>query len=174
LEAAEVLFLKVPDFTRPTIEAKNISREKSRKSQSGNPAQAKVQHLKKLKIIRVTENKSIIKYWIWPAGYILFVFLLSSLPPGPFQRITFPHFDKAVHIIEYAILGYLLIRAGKYTASLSFKTLFLFVLVTGALIGGLDELYQSTVPGRIVSLGDWVFNLIGVIIGMTIFRRVTK
>jgi len=44
-----------------------------------------------------------------------------------------------------------------------------FILV-GAAYGALDEWHQSLVPGRDPSVGDWVADAVGVVLGFLLFR----
>ena len=117
------------------------------------------------------KNKLLFRYWIWPIGYIFLMFFLSSLNISQIQKVNITHLDKMLHIIEYSVFGYLLIRAYNATTSFSYKKLFLLVLLTGFLIGGLDEYYQSFLIYRQSSLLDLTADLIGVVIGISLFRK---
>ena len=70
--------------------------------------------------------------------------------------------DKIAHLLEYAILGFLIHRA------LGARGIWAFVAAVGtaSLIGGLDEIYQSTVPGRFPSLYDWLADTSGGFVGV--------
>jgi VanZ family protein len=46
----------------------------------------------------------------------------------------------------------------------------LLVVAIGLLIGVSDELYQSTVPGRIVDFFDWVADALGIVVGSVVAR----
>ncbi len=130
--------------------------------------------LRKLNYQKITvtaKNKLLFRYWIWPIGYIFLMYFLSSLNISQIQKVNITHLDKMLHIIEYSVFGYLLIRAYNVTASFSYKKLFLLVLLTGFLIGGLDEYYQSFLIYRQSSLLDLTADLIGVVIGISLFRK---
>ena len=71
--------------------------------------------------------------------------------------------DKVVHFLEYAILGILLYRA---MPARGFRRWLATLGIIGAAIGFLDELYQSTVPGRSASASDWLADLGGVCFGI--------
>jgi len=120
------------------------------------------------------KNKLLFKYWIFPLGYIFLIFFLSSLNISQVQRINITYLDKILHIIEYSILGYLLIRAYNVTVSFSYKKLFLVALLTGFLIGGVDEYYQSFLIYRQSSLLDLAADLIGLVIGISLFGKIGK
>ena len=103
------------------------------------------------------------------AGYVLLIFVVSSIPsltaPGP----EFVPKDKIAHFAEYFILGVLLFKGIGWTVSPSRAATFGFLLAVGASIGALDELYQSFVPGRMMSVYDWYVDAAGVAIGAGIF-----
>jgi VanZ family protein len=103
------------------------------------------------------------------AGYVLLIFVLSSIPslkaPGP----EFVPKDKIAHFAEYFILGVLLFKGIGWTVSPSRAATFGFLLAVGASIGALDELYQSFVPGRMMSVYDWCADAAGVAFGSGIF-----
>ena len=103
------------------------------------------------------------------AGYVLLIFVVSSIPsltaPGP----EFVPKDKIAHFAEYFILGVLLFKGIGWTVSPSRAATFGFLLAVGASIGALDELYQSFVPGRMMSVYDWCADAAGVAIGAGIF-----
>ena len=53
--------------------------------------------------------------------------------------------------------------------------LLLMAVLVGVLYGAMDELYQSTVPGRDAAVGDWIADALGVLAGtlfvLVFFRR---
>jgi VanZ family protein len=103
------------------------------------------------------------------AGYVLLIFAVSSIPsltaPGP----EFVPKDKIAHVAEYFILGVLLFKGIGWTVSPSRGATFGFLLAVGASVGALDELYQSFVPGRMMSALDWCADVAGVALGTGIF-----
>ena len=97
---------------------------------------------------------------LWAA--VLFLLSESSglggfLPPGT---------DKPVHAGLFMILG-LSIAWGKRRTGSSVSGL-LFLLM-GIGYGALDEWHQSFVPGRNASVGDWVADSAGVMLGFVLF-----
>lgn len=81
----------------------------------------------------------------------------------------FPFGDKGAHVLAFAILGGTLAWGNAHSRSelASFVTVGL-----GALYGVLDEWHQSFVPGRVVSVGDWAADLIGVVLGYFAIRMI--
>jgi VanZ family protein len=103
------------------------------------------------------------------AGYVLLIFIVSSIPsltaPGP----EFAPKDKIAHTAEYFILGVLLFKGIGWTVSPSRAATFGFLVAVGASVGALDEIYQSFVPGRMMSVYDWCADVAGVALGSGIF-----
>jgi uncharacterized membrane protein YraQ (UPF0718 family) len=91
----------------------------------------------------------------WVAG----LFALSSWSAGEGALDfwwRFPHDDKVVHALLYAVLGGLLrIATGRMAATLA---------LAGA-VGLADELLQSTVPGRSADPLDWLADVLGAFVG---------
>lgn len=93
------------------------------------------------------------------------LFFASSQPTLPVELRGGT--DKLAHFAAYTVLGMLLAR-GQSESGLSV----LWPIVLGSLIGGLDELYQGTVPGRNPDVGDWIADTAGIISGVAIFHMV--
>ena len=97
--------------------------------------------------------------------YVLLIFFVSSrsgiTPPGP----DFVMKDKLAHVAEYSILGLLLFLNIGWTVSRSRVVTFLFLFAVGASIAALDELLQSYIPGRHMSIFDWLADAAGIAAG---------
>lgn len=93
------------------------------------------------------------KRYLSPILWMLVIFLLSSIP-GSALPVLFPGADIVVHLIEYAILGFLWGRRGIGAA-----------LVIGIIYGILDEIHQIYVPYREFSVLDIFVDGAGVVIG---------
>lgn len=70
--------------------------------------------------------------------------------------------DKIVHGVLYAVLGVLLGWAWYAGGQ---KLPHLAVIGLGWVYGLVDEFHQMFVPNRIPSVGDWVADAVGVVIG---------
>ncbi len=97
---------------------------------------------------------------LWAA--VLFLLSESSglgvgLPPGA---------DKLAHGGLFLILGWSLAWGRESTGSSLPGLLFLLI---GVGYGALDEWHQSFVPGRDASVGDWVADSAGVMLGLVLF-----
>ncbi len=97
--------------------------------------------------------RRILKFWFPVLFYSGIIFYVSSLP-----SVTLPvggPTDKIVHIIEYAILGFLTARAIRGSSdSWSRRKIFLTAVVFSFAYGLSDEFHQMFVAGRTSSLAD--------------------
>jgi VanZ family protein len=99
-------------------------------------------------------------------AYAALISIFSAIPTAPPGPPWIPYFDKLEHIVEYGILGVLAGRFALTSPRIVWRKLawWLFPIII-SLYGGLDELHQSFVPGRICSLGDWIADSVGGILG---------
>ncbi len=112
--------------------------------------------------------------WFPAAAYTAFIFWLSSAPRRVPWIGLFPHIDKVYHLAEYAPLGCLLSRAVRGTfGRMRWLAVGVWVLITVAGVGGLDEFYQSFIDTRISSAWDALADLIGGALGFLLYRRRT-
>jgi len=81
-------------------------------------------------------------------------------------------FDKVLHWMEYTLFGYLLVRATAVLppSSRIFRHGAMMAVAVGVLYAVSDEWHQSFVQGRDASLGDLLFDTLGVVYGV-IFRK---
>ena len=112
------------------------------------------------------------RYWLPPFLYAALIFFLSSLPG---KEYPYPFFsaDKLLHVVEYAILGYLVARALGYGLQ-EIKILFVRALVVCVLYGISDELHQWFVPYRVVSVMDILADSAGSFLGIGIYIKQRK
>jgi VanZ family protein len=101
-----------------------------------------------------------VRYWLPVIAYVGLIFSLSSLH-GSSVPDFFPNVDKLEHLLEYSLFGLLAGRAIRFTLgptghrlAAAFGTIAL-----GAVVGALDELYQSRVPGRSSDPMDWMVDV---------------
>mgnify|MGYP001054298827 CR=1 FL=1 len=92
------------------------------------------------------------------------VFYLSD-QPRPLGLSLPGGWDKILHSIEYAILGYLLARTLTFFGT---RNVVLLSLIIGSLYGLGDEIHQHFVPGREASGVDLFFDSIGTFLGAII------
>ena len=117
-------------------------------------------------------TKVIICYWAPPLAYMVFIFLLSSMPvPRALPEFAFA--DKLYHTIEYGILGILVLRALWISMpDRGLRFLFVSTVIFSTFYGLTDEIHQYFVPGRFSSIYDVMADGIGSFIGAYIYINV--
>ncbi len=106
-------------------------------------------------------SRSFIIYQLPLYFYVVVIFVLSSIPPDSMPDMdTRLDVDKAIHFVEYAILGFLLFRALFSSGRISARWSAVLALCCAVALGGIDELYQS-LPGRNTSVYDWISDSLG-------------
>jgi len=108
------------------------------------------------------------KSWLLVIVYACLIFYLSSQPyvsiPSRIEKID-PE-NIILHICEYSILGFLLLKAtGEEKLFLSFAL--------GSFYGITDEIHQSFVPNRTSSPIDAIADSVGVIMGIYLRRKLS-
>jgi len=114
-------------------------------------------------------RQGFVRYWLPVLVYVILIFTASSIPhlTPPFH---FPNSDKAVHLVEYSILGFLLTRALRTIPALGAASKAgLAALVMGSTIGALDEIYQRGTPGRESSPFDWMADTLGLTLALVLY-----
>ena len=101
------------------------------------------------------------------ALYYTFIFYLSSR--SNYIKIDVLFFDKVIHIVEFAVLGFLL--SFGYFMSLKSPLMVKAVLIicSGILLGGLDEFHQYFIPLRSVEFFDIIADAIGILTGLLLY-----
>ena len=92
--------------------------------------------------------------------YICLIFLLSSIPLGVVNSIQVVGFDKVINFIEYLLLGLIF----KYSIEKSLTIHYWLI----CLIPLIDEFIIQNLSGRNVDIYDFIFDIIGLIIGIRI------
>ncbi|NQV38134.1 MAG: VanZ family protein [Candidatus Marinimicrobia bacterium] len=101
--------------------------------------------------------------------YLVLILSLSSIPGHSFPESKLFSHDKVIHLIEYAILGGLIISVTPKT-----KTMLISAIAFCVLFGAMDEMWQIMIPGRFSSGFDWIADSVGGAIGIfavKFFRR---
>lgn len=113
-----------------------------------------------------------ILYFIPAIGYYSLIFFLSS---KSFRvRVLASPFDKFIHFIEFSLLGFLLAFGLFKSMRLSLKTQTGLTFLCGSILGILDEVHQSFIPGRYADVLDALFDIGGISFGIFIYRIVLK
>ena len=102
--------------------------------------------------------------------FVLTIILGSSIPGKSVPNYYIFSQDKLLHIIEYFLLGFLLLN------SLFSKTQFPIILCLslGLFFSIIDEIYQSTVNGRVPSSFDVIADFIGLTLSILYNKIFTK
>ncbi len=96
---------------------------------------------------------------------VIFYFSSQSTSSVPVSRDFQFLFFKSLHLIEYGILGILLYYA------LSNLPITLIIAYIYALS---DEIHQSFIPGRGSKFTDTLFDLVGIILGIFLFKFINQ
>ncbi|RMG59284.1 MAG: hypothetical protein D6713_05885 [Deltaproteobacteria bacterium] len=99
------------------------------------------------------------KYLLLFALWVCLIFVLTSIPKAG-GISPFPHFDKVAHFSVYFVAGFLFSRylreEGKNRESILIITIFVI-----SLVGGIDEIHQRWISGRVCSIYDWIADMAG-------------
>ncbi len=105
-------------------------------------------------------------YWFPVVIYMSLIFFLSSRSRFPIIPSRIPYGDKVCHCIEFAILGYLLMRAFIHEDGSWISRNALLLAVAIAIVFGLsDEVHQLFVPLRRLDIFDLMADSLGAAIG---------
>ncbi len=128
--------------------------------------------VKNLKLA-VNRRKRILFYLLPAVGYAALIFSLSSSPLDIEELRPVFEYDKLLHLVEYYVLGYLLMRVFRTSPvpTLAEKAVLATILV-GTVYGASDEFHQAFVPGRDCSLFDFLFDAAGVTLAAISFSFV--
>jgi VanZ family protein len=123
--------------------------------------------------LAVNRRKRILFYLLPAVGYAAVIFALSSSPLDIEELRPVFEYDKLLHLVEYYILGYLLMRVFTTSpdSSLAGKAVCATILV-GTVYGASDEFHQYFVPGRNCDLLDFLFDAAGATLAAVTFSFV--
>jgi len=106
---------------------------------------------------------------------MLAIFIQSSIGSLKLPDIEFDLADKFLHFFAFGILGILTARGLRNAKNRILKEnytslTFLICIIYGAM----DETHQYFVPGRHSSWGDWIADILGIVIMVWIYKRVIE
>jgi len=102
--------------------------------------------------------------YLTPTLWATFIFILSAqqVLPGFSISVYDFIFKKAAHMFVYGVLYLLLFRAYKQTSQHQLNTKnYLIPLSIALLYAVIDEIHQSTVPGRYPTIRDVGYDFLG-------------
>ena len=111
----------------------------------------------------------LLRFWLPVVLYAGLIFWASSQPSVEAPAVI-PHLDKLIHLVEYAVLGWLLARALIHASRIpnrgAIKALVICLVV---LYGMSDEYHQSFVVGRSSEWLDLLADSVGGTLGGWIY-----
>ena len=100
-------------------------------------------------------------FWLPVLAYVVTIFTLSAQPRLA-PPLTFANADKVLHLIEYLLLGLLLVRALRASLRVA-RPLFAAVMAIAlvVVVAAADENFQSFIPGRQCDAMDFMADSLG-------------
>lgn len=111
-------------------------------------------------------------FFIPAAFYYVLIFFLSSRSYE--IKIDILFFDKGVHLVEFAFLGFLLSFGYFISLKSSLRIKAILTFSSGILLGSLDELHQYFVPNRSSEILDVIADAIGILIGLFVYFHFSR
>ena len=119
--------------------------------------------------------RTILIFWVPLIAWFLVIHNFSATPGDALPRINIPYADKAMHMVEYFILGVLMIRAfDKSNLHVSLEKMVFLAIIIALSYGAFDELYQRSVPGRSCDLFDFFADCAGSCAGIFLYMTDTS
>lgn len=116
----------------------------------------------------------VLGYWLPFILYAALIFYVSS-QPLPELPVRIPYIDRVAHFFEYAVFGYLAYRAlSRLNAKAIKKHLVFAVIIISVLYAFSDELHQFYVPGRVMSVSDFIFDVLGATVITLLFTVIRR
>jgi len=100
------------------------------------------------------------------------IFVLTSLPSDAMPQ--FGLYDKLKHFIAYLVLS-IFLTMSLYLQSRfknAKKEFIKYSFIITIIYSTFDELHQLFIPGRYAEILDWLANLIGIILGIFVVKRI--
>ncbi len=104
-------------------------------------------------------------------GFCIFIFWQSS-NSGLIEAPLFPYDDKVMHFLAYGLLSILALRDLQEEKPFwSTSKIRLIAVLFSSLYGLSDEVHQSFVPERFASIGDFIADCFGSIVGGISYQK---
>lgn len=101
--------------------------------------------------------------WAPPLLWLGLMVAATSIPN--LDTSNWPNADKVFHFAVYAVWAILCLRTVKL-AGWGGAAVWMIVAAAGLAVGAADELHEKIIPGRTVSLPDFLYNAAGFMTGM--------
>jgi VanZ family protein len=119
--------------------------------------------------------RTVLIFWVPLLAWFLVIHNFSATPATDLPKVGIPFADKAFHMVEFFVLGVLLIRAfDKSDFKVSLAKLVILAIIIALCYGGFDELYQRTRPDRTCDFFDFLADSVGSIVGIIIYMADRK
>ena len=99
--------------------------------------------------------------------YLLVLFVATHIPLHAVARM--PASDKFMHTIAYALLTFAVLTGWELTTGVLQAKHYFAVWLVGTVYGAFDEVTQIPV-GRFADMNDWLADVVGILVGLTVFR----
>lgn len=111
-------------------------------------------------------------YALLAAAWAAVIFFTSTTTSPPPALALFPHEDKVVHLLGYALLAVLIYKAFMHSSDLAMaRRAAGWTLPLAIGYGALVELYQWYLPWRSCDIGDFLANCVGVVAALLLIGK---
>ena len=110
--------------------------------------------------------------WIPPFVYMAAIFAFSA-QPNPLPEVTARVWDKLLHLVEYAVLAVLFVRALRSERA-AWRTALLASILFTSFYAATDEYHQHFVPNRRSDVRDWTADTIGAVAGAAAYALLLR
>lgn len=120
------------------------------------------------------QKYSFVKFQLPMLLFMVIIFTFSSFSKVKAPEIGVHFQDKLYHFIAYTFFGFVVARSFYYQRYSMY--IHINYMIWGILFGSFyalsDEVHQYFVPGREMSMGDFIADALGVVFGFIIFRLI--
>lgn len=112
-------------------------------------------------------------YFLPALAHYGFIFYLSSQSSFPVEA-PFDSFDKLVHLGLFTVLGFFISFGIFKSTRLPLRKKIVLIVVTGVILGALDEVHQSFVPFRESDVLDAAADAVGIALGLLVYGLISR
>jgi VanZ family protein len=115
--------------------------------------------------------KNYISYQLPWHFIMLAIFIQSSTGKINIPDFGIDWFDKVLHFIAFGLLGLLTAHGLKHAGNRFLQKNYLWSsLLICIIFGATDEIHQLYIPGRYASIYDWIADILGILLFVSIYR----
>jgi VanZ family protein len=123
-----------------------------------------------VKNLLLNNIRKFLYYWFPIIIYCALIYFQSSRP-APETIPAIPYIDKLLHVVAYAVLGALFLRAFRTLKSKHPTLMMILSMLLSMLYGISDEIHQYFVPFRNAELPDVFANMVGSVLGVLLYWK---